>query len=232
MQIYWTTLKDVKKENSQVKTYIFNCPEDYTWDEGAHIHLAFEGFNAGEKPDRSLVRHMSISTYNENGDIGITTRLKEQPSKFKNILDQLPIGGKAAIFKTHTNVPLKREGKNIIMLSAGVGLATLRPLALKYIDDSSGVNKIHSLNVDSSKEYLFTDIFNNDNNNNITAEFTNNRADYYEKAEGLMQDKDALYYVVGSDEFLKENIDLLLKNDIPNDQISLDKHPSQRETFI
>ena len=47
-----------------------------------------------------------------------------------------------------------------------------------------------------------------------------------------MQDKDALYYVVGSDEFLKENIDLLLKNDIPNDQISLDKHPSQRETFI
>src|SRR5699024_12495600 len=99
------------------------------------------------------------------------------------------------------------------MLSAGVGLATLRPLALKYIDDSSGVNKIHSLNVDSSKEYLFTDIFNNDNDNNITAEFTNNRTDYYEKAEQLMQDKNALYYVVGSDEFLKENIDLLLKND-------------------
>lgn len=50
MQIYWSKLIDVVTESPEVKTFIFECPEDYTWDEGSHIHLAFEGFNTGEKP--------------------------------------------------------------------------------------------------------------------------------------------------------------------------------------
>ena len=49
MQIYWSKLIDVVTESPEVKTFIFECPEDYTWDEGSHIHLAFEGFNTGEK---------------------------------------------------------------------------------------------------------------------------------------------------------------------------------------
>lgn len=232
MQIYWTTLKRVIDESPTVKTFVFECPSDYDWEEGAHIHLAFEGFNAGEKPDRSLIRHMSISTTNDEKDIGITTRINENPSIFKRTLNEMPIGGKAAIFKTHTNVPLKRENKKIYMLSAGAGLATLRPLALKFLQDQSNVNSIHSLNVDSTGHYLFTDIFNNEEVEKISSQFVDNRDDYYIEADKLMSDKEGLFYVVGSDEFLKQNIEILLKNGIPKDQVILDKHPGQRETFI
>lgn len=232
MQIYWTTLKKVIDESPDVKTFVFDCPNDYQWEEGAHIHLAFEGFNAGEKPDRSLIRHMSISTTNDEKDIGITTRIKDEPSLFKRTLNNLPIGGQAAIFKTHSNVPLKRENKKLYMLSAGAGLATLRPLALKFLQDQTDVTSIHSLNVDSTGHYLFTDIFNNEDEEKITAHFVDNRADYYTEADQLMADKDGIFYVVGSDEFLKQNIELLLKNDFPKDQVILDKHPQQRENFI
>lgn len=232
MQIYWTKLIDVVIESPDVKTFVFECPEEYTWEEGAHIHLAFEGFNIGEKPNRSLIRHMSISTLKDEDTIGITTRIKKEPSEFKRILNELPIGGSAAIFKTHTNVPLKRESKNIYMLSSGVGLATLRPLALDYINDSHNVERIHSLNVDSSQDYLFTDIFKTSPDKNLAAQFVNNRTDYYSEAKKLTDDKDGLFYVVGSDEFLKQNIELLLGQGIPNHQIVLDKHESQKENFF
>lgn len=232
MQIYWSKLIDVVNESPEVKTFVFECPEDYTWEEGSHIHLAFEGFNTGEKPDRSLIRHMSISTLKDENTIGITTRIRKDASKFKQILNEMPIGDKAAIFKTHTNVPLKREGKNIYMLSSGVGLATFRPLVLDYLNDNDNVAKIHSLNIDSSKNYLFPDIFQSSADKNLTAHFVSTRDEYYEEAEKLTEDKDALFYVVGSDEFLKQNVDLLLKQGIPNHQIMLDKHESQKEQYF
>lgn len=232
MQIYWSKLIDVITESPEVKTFVFECPEDYTWEEGSHIHLAFEGFNAGEKPDRSLIRHMSISTLKDENTIGITTRIRQDASKFKQILNEMPIGSEAAIFKTHTNVPLKREGKNIYMLSSGVGLATFRPLALDYLNNSENVAKIHSLNIDSSKNYLFTNIFESSADKNLTAHFVGSRSEYYEEAAKLTEDKDGLFYVVGSDEFLRQNIELLLKQGIPNHQIMLDKHEGQREKFF
>src|SRR5699024_7398562 len=119
------------------------------WEEGAHTHFALEGFNAGDKPNRSLIRHMSITTLPHENSIGITTRIREQCSEFKIILRNLEVDNKVAIFKTHSNVPLKREDKNVYLLSSGVGLATFRPLVLDYFERADNVNQIHSLNNDS-----------------------------------------------------------------------------------
>lgn len=111
MQIYWTKINKIIEEAPEVKTYLLDCPEDFTWEEGSHTHFALEGFNAGDKPNRSLIRHMSISTLPHENSIGITTRIREQCSEFKTILRNLEIGNEVAIFKTHSNVPLKREDK-------------------------------------------------------------------------------------------------------------------------
>ena len=127
MEIFWTTIKDIVDETNDVKTYKLNCPEGFTWEAGAHTHFALEGFNIGEKPNRSLVRHMSISTLPEEGSIGITTRIKEECSEFKDILKREEKNRKVALFKTSTNVPLKRENRPIYLLSSGVGIATFRP---------------------------------------------------------------------------------------------------------
>lgn len=151
MQIYWTKINKIIEETPEVKTYLLDCPEDFTWEEGSHTHFALEGFNAGDKPNRSLIRHMSISTLPHEDSIGITTRIREQCSEFKTILSNLEVGNEVAIFKTHSNVPLKREDKNVYLLSSGVGLATFRPLVLDYFERADNVNQIHSLNIDSSK---------------------------------------------------------------------------------
>lgn len=232
MQIYWTKINKVIEESSEVKTYMLECPKDFTWEEGAHTHFALEGFNAGEKPNRSLVRHMSISTLPQEDSIGITTRIKEQCSEFKSTLRDLKVGSKVALFKTGSNVPLKRENKNIYFLSSGVGIATLRPLLLDYIERADNVNHIHSLNIDSSKDFLFTDIFKTTDEQKLTATYVDNRKDYYEKVKDLAIDENGLYYVVGSDEFLVENISVLQEAGIRADQIVLDKHERRLPEFL
>ncbi|MEK4301443.1 dihydropteridine reductase [Oceanobacillus sp. FSL W8-0428] len=232
MKIYWTKINEIIDETPEVKTYMLECPEDYTWEEGSHIHLALEGFNAGDKPNRSLIRHMSISTLPHENLIGITTRIKEQCSEFKTILREMEVGQEVAVFKTHTNVPLKREDRNVYLLSAGVGLATFRPLVLDYFERADNVNQIHSLNIDSSRDFLFTNIFEPAPDKKFTSQFVDNRKDYYEEVKNLAEDKDGLFYVVGSDEFLAENIEVLREQSIKPEQIMLDKHEGQRAEFL
>lgn len=232
MQIYWLKIKKIIQESSEIKTFLLERPKEFSWESGAHTHFALQGFNAGDKPNRSLVRHMSISTVPAEDAIGITTRIKEQCSEFKSILKQLNVGDEVAIFKTHANIPLKRIGKKVYLLSSGVGLATFRPMVLDYLHQSDGIEQMHSLNIESSKQFLFPDIFQSSSDKNFTAQFVDHRKAYYEEVEKLAKDKDGLFYIVGSDEFLAQNIALLRENGIPFEQMMLDKHEEQRTQLL
>ena len=232
MQIYWTKINQIIEETPEVKTYLLDCPEDFTWEEGSHTHFALEGFNAGDKPNRGLIRHMSISTLPHENSIGITTRIKEECSEFKAALRNHQVGYEVAIFKTHSNVPLKREDKNVYLLSSGVGLATFRPLVLDYFERADNVNQIHSLNIDSSKDFLFTNIFESAPDKKFTSQFVDNRKDYYEEVKSFAEDKNGLFYVVGSDEFLMQNIEVLSEHGIKPELIMLDKREQQLPEFL
>ncbi|MGJ9459583.1 dihydropteridine reductase [Oceanobacillus sp. CF4.6] len=232
MQIYWTKINKIIEETPEVKTYLLDCPKHFTWEEGSHTHFALEGFNAGDKPNRGLIRHMSISTLPHENSIGITTRIREQCSEFKTFLRNHEVGNEVAIFKTHSNIPLKREDKNVYLLSSGVGLATFRPLVLDYFERADNVNQIHSLNIDSSKDFLFTTIFESAPDKKFTSQFVDNRKDYYEEVKNLAADKDGLFYVVGSDEFLVQNIKVLREQGIKSEQIKLDKHEQALPEFL
>lgn len=232
MQIYWTKINEIIDETPEVKTYMLDCPEEFTWEEGSHTHFALKGFNKGDKPNRNLIRHMSISTLPNENSIRITTRIKEGCSEFKSTLRKYKVGDEVALFKTHSNVPLKREDKNVYLLSAGVGLATFRPLVLNYFERADNVNKIYSLNIDSTRDFLFSDIFETSSNNKFTVQFVDNRKDYYDEVRNLAGDKDGLFYVVGSDEFLLQNIEILRNQGVEPEQIMLDKHAQQLPDFL
>lgn len=232
MQIYWTKINKVIDETAEVKTYLLDCPEDFTWEEGSFTHFALEGFNAEDKPNRSLVRHMSISTVPSENSIGITTRIRKQCSEFKATLRNLSVGDRVAIFKTSSNVPLKRENTNVYLLSSGVGLATFRPLVLNYLEHPEQIHQVHSLNIDSSKDFLFTDVFETASDKKFTAQFVDNRIDYYEEVENLAKDQNGFFYVVGSDDFLRENIEILRREGVEPEQIMLDKSEQQVASFL
>lgn len=232
MQIYWTKINKIIDETDEVKTYMLNLPKDFIWEEGSFTHFALKGFNDGEKRNRNLVRHMSISTLPNENVIGITTRIKEQCSEYKAVLRNLEVGNEVALFKTHSNVPLRREDKNIYLLSSGVGLATFRPLVLNYFECADNVNHMHSLNIDSTRDFLFTNIFETDPSKKFKAQFVDNRKDYYAEVKNLAEDSEGLFYIVGSDEFLVQNIQLLREQGIKPEQIMLDKREQALPDFF
>src|SRR5690625_1166507 len=232
MKIHWIKINKIIDETPEIKTYILDCPKDFIWEEGAHTHLALEGFNAGDKPNRDLIRHMSISTLPHENSIGITTRIKEDCSKFKKVLRKHEVGDEVALFKTHSNVTLKREDKSVYLLTAAVSLSSMRPLVLEYCKCSDNINHIHSLNIDSSLDFLLPDLFESAPDNKFTSQFVDNRQDYYKEVKNLAADKDALFYVVGSDEFLVQNIELLRQQGIKSKQIMLDKRERQLSEFL
>ncbi len=232
MKVYWATIKDIISGSTDVKTFLMDIPDDFEWEEGAHTHLALEGFKLDGKPNKDLVHNMSISTLMSEGVVGITTRIKEHCSPYKTILKSLQVGDKVALIKTSSNMLLKKEAKRLYFLSAGVGLATLRPLAIAYLQHASQIKHIHSLNIDSSQEYLFTDVFQTNAAKHFTANFVSARHDFYNEVKRLAVDKEGIYYIVGSDEFLQDNIALLHACGIPASNMMIDKSEKVAAEFL
>lgn len=232
MQIYWTKINEIIEETDDIKTYLLDVPENFTWEEGAFTHIGLKGFNEGAQPNRNLVRHMSICTLPAEKTIGFTTRIRAERSEFKDNLDSHEVGDEVALFKIHCNVPLRRENKDIYLLSSGVGLATFRPLVLEYFDDPTNIGHVHSLNIESQKGFLFTDIFTSNEEKQFTSVVVDQRPTYYEEVKQLAENKEGIFYIVGSDSFLKENIAILLAAGINEEQIMLDKRVDQLAEFF
>ena len=83
MEIYRVRISRVDDLGDLVRVYYFDKPAGFDWDEGAHVHLGLPGFDAGEKRDKSLVRHMSILTLVEEDTVGVITRLDSSDSRYK-----------------------------------------------------------------------------------------------------------------------------------------------------
>jgi ferredoxin--NADP+ reductase len=229
MQIDWLPLEQVTQEGEHIYTFHLKRPNDFVWEEGAHTHMAMEGFNADEKTNRSLIRHMSISPLPHEGTIGITTRIKPACSVFKQTLQQLKMGEKIALFITHSNIPLRRENRTVYLLSAGVGLATFRPIILQHQADRSGIPHLHSLNVDSTRTELFKTQLSS--HEQFGHAYVESHSVYYDAVKAMTADE-GLFYIVCSDEFLGDPINVLQRANIPKAQIMIDKPQDQLETFL
>ncbi|MGY3765152.1 dihydropteridine reductase [Vagococcus vulneris] len=234
MQIYWPTILNIVDETSEVKTFHLAIPDNFNWEPGAHTHFALEGFNLGELPNKEIIRHMSISTLPSENTIGITTRFKKDSlSIFKERLSKLKIGDQVALFKTHSNIPLRRKHRDVVFLISGVAIATVRPLILDYLANPAGINQITLLAIDSTNHIIFNNLQQSRLPKEITSLLVNNRTAYYTQVNELaMKNSSADFYVVGSDNFIVDTISLLYKQNISSNQIFLDKHPHQLEKFI
>lgn len=232
MKVYWTEIHDIIQETSDIHTYYLAPPSNFLWESGAHTHFALSGFNDGERPDKSLVRHMSISTMPKENIIGITTRIRPQKSRFKQLLEQATVGDSVALFKTGSRLPLYRDDVPLYFLSAGVGLATFRPLVLEYLANKEKIPYLHSLTIDSANQCLFPQIFTEKKERNFSHEYVASRSHYYERLKDIARVKNAYYYIIGSDEFLMQNLSLLTQSGVRAHQIILDKHEEKRQQFL
>jgi len=226
--VYPIELLNIREESERTYTYNFTKPEELIWDEGAHTHLALNRINEElgwwEKKD---VRHFSIMSLPEERFISITTRIPEAHTEFKEFLSHSNIGDTYYLFKVGSRLKLRREDRPIILLTQGVGIASVRPLLKRFDDNSDHITSLYHLNVDRYKPYIFEEEFKKYNENpKIRTVYTSNRNAYYEVLNDWFSSdftKKAYYYIIGSDAFLIDQRRHLNQMGISDEQIIIDK---------
>lgn len=214
---------DIIEETKEAKTYLLEKPEQFNWNEGSHTRFGLAWFEQGEKPNKKLFRHMSIMTLPSEGKVGFTTKIPGSSSEFKNKLSKLKIGDEIVFFKLGSRMRLRRCNKPVVLLSMGVGIATMRPLILSFVNDKTNVPFVVNMNINSSGEFVYKNELDKLENDDFKNYWIESRRDFYEKLNHLIDANDAIYYIVGDEFFIKDIIVKLKNKNVDSTDIILDK---------
>lgn len=232
MEKYILKIIDIIDETDNTKTYFFEKPENLTWEPGSHTHIGHIGFDIGDQPRKEWVRHMSIITLPEENKIAITTRVPGSKSEFKNKLAELKTGDEVVFFKIGSRMGLRRINRPIILISMGVGIATMRPLILSFINDKTNIPYLLNINIDSSDKFVFKNQLDKLADENYKNYWINSRTSFYEMLSKLMKSENSIYYVVGNDAFIKDIIQRLIVNSIKIEDIIIDRKDEAKQKFL
>jgi ferredoxin--NADP+ reductase len=232
MEKYKLGIIDIIEEAVGTKSYYFDKPADLDWLEGAHVHIGHIGFDEGEIPNKALVRHMSITTLSSENKIGITTKVPGSNSQFKMKLSELKIGDEVIFFKFGSRMYLRRMNRPLILLSMGVGMSTIRPMLLAFINNPKNIPVLINVNVNSTGDFLFRDEFDPHAGEAFINYWMKSRHDFADLLSELPHKEEAIFYVVGSDEFMKDNIKLLNSMGVRNEDIILDRKEEKLKDYF
>ncbi|MDU2585472.1 MAG: hypothetical protein E7C85_09085 [Anaerococcus prevotii] len=230
-KIYKVKILDIKDEFKNVKTYTLEKPEDLTWDEGSSFHLAIPGFNEGGEVNKKLVHHLSINTLTDDDTVNFTTKFSIRKSDFKKALLEKEVGDYLEFFKVRCHMKLRRENRPIVLLSMGIGLTTMRPLINKFKKDPSSIPELLSINVARKDNHLFESEISKIDDKVFRQVWVDSRANFFETLRE-MEAKDSIFYVVGSNEFLLDNIITLRELGVDDKDIMIDLNDKKRATMF
>lgn len=237
MQLYTLPLVGMVEEAQNVRTFLFPIPEDFTWNPGAHIHVGLPGFNANGERHPQLVRHLSICTLPEEGKLGFTTRLDSSESQFKTTLRTLRPNDELTFFKCGSVLDFKRDERPVVLVSQGVGIASMRPLILAYVRDRVGIPSLTSLTVDSAEHGIYEREFEDLHAPNLELRRLAHRDELFDALADRSNQGDSagakpVFEVVGSDAFLRTVIAKLRELGVADADIILDKNDAKRAPFF
>ncbi len=228
--VYPIELLAIKKEKDQVYTFEYSMPQDVIWSEGAHTHLALDRFDEEIGWWQKFnVRHFTIMSMPDENRVKITTRIKDKCSEFKKVMKNSRPGDKYFLFKIGSRLTLKRDGRDITIITQGVGQATARPLIYEFNRVSKDIGDVYVLNIDATLPNLFEkewqDILKK--NKCFTYDFAKKRDFFYKKLEDRVSafNGQGYYYIIGSDQFITDVYRYLEDRGVEDTFIILDKKP-------
>lgn len=223
LEIESIELLDIKEEAKETYTYKFSIPKGLTWDAGTNAKLVATGSETNYAPSGESTRHLSICSLPDEGFIGFTTRVREGASTFKRNLKVSKIGDKLQLFGLKNRLPLHRNDKAVVLITMGVGIATMRPMMLEYAKDQSHISKLININIDRSVTEIYQDELLQLNMPNFENIYVNSRAQLHQSIEDTLQLENAEYHIVGSDEFLMNIGAFLVQKGVAGECIKIDK---------
>ena len=232
MDIYRAAIRRTEDMGSRVSLFYFDKPPGFGWDEGAHVHLALPGFNDTERPDKSLVRHMSILTLVDEQSVGVITRLDSSDSDYKRRLAAMGPGDECYLFKIGSALKLRRDGRPVAILTMGVAIGAARPLAISYAKNPQGIPRMISLTVNRRDDYPFRAEMEGLSAPGLKLMQAKSREAYREALRGLSTENSPRFLIIGSDEFMRESIFALRDKAVSPDDMVVDLKPEKRAALF
>lgn len=216
-------LKQLIKHNDEVFSFDFSNIFPLSWEAGSYskVFVKVEGKLMGKK--------LSYASLPEEGMLRFTTRIKADKSPYKKALMQLKIGDFVEITLPKGKLELLRVNQPILLLSSGVGIATMRALIKAFENDANGIPEMIQINVDGSgaifKEELDAIA---EKNQNFKSLYCVDRKSFYHVMDHALQsmmmrfEEEPLVYVVGSDAFVYDLTSHLLDLGLSENQIQVE----------
>lgn len=203
-------LVNIIKHSEETYSYDLDMSELKDWNEGDSSKLFL---NLGEK---EVGKAFSHATLPEEGIIRFTTRIKEMPSDYKAKLAEKQPGDIIEITAPKGNFNLRRDGRPIILLSNGVGIAAIRSLVKAFELDQRGIPMLVQLNVDASGEIYGEEFASIASKlQSFKSVYTKSRTAFYPALKDIIidlwnkRDETPLFYVVGSEQFVMDAVTYL-----------------------
>lgn len=212
------------EEANDTFTFKFNVPDNINWEPGAYGHFISSNLENGQKVKKDIVRELSIMSHPKENYIGFTTRIRKNPSAFKHTMLHILEGEEIRIFKMGNHFKLQNPDKPIVMISMGVGIATLRPLIMEFISSNTFTSSIVNINIDRQGDLVYRKELEQFPKEKLKNILVTNREALYENIEQTIKRSSNIYYVVGSKEFNKDIGDFLLNKQVSKKAIVFDKH--------
>ncbi len=221
---YYGELINIIKHDDITYSFDFKSEEIKHWNEGDASMLIFvvDDTMAGKK--------FSYASLKEEGFIRFTTRIKKDASEYKSTLKNLVIGEFVRISEPTGNLKLKRDDRPIILLSNGIGITPIRSIVKSFINDQKSIPQMIQFNVDARSD-IYKDEFDSFKTEviNFQSYYLSNRHSYYAMLSHelkLLQRKyseNPYVYIVGSKEFVSENISRLLARGFSEKELIIDE---------
>ncbi len=193
------------------------------WSEGDSSKIFLK---VGEK---EVGKAFSYATLPQEGVVRFTTRIRKERSEYKEILSQYQIGDYLEITYPKGDFNLRRINRPVLLLSNGVGIAATRSLVKAFEMDLSGVPQMVQLNVDGSGA-IYQEEFQaiEDKNHRFKSRYVPNRSAFYEALKHEIiyfwenTEERPLFYVVGSEAFVRATTTYLYEAGYTDDDVILD----------
>lgn len=190
------------------------------WQAGDHsmLILPYEDILVGKK--------LCYTSLPEEGEMRFTTRIFDDLSDFKRALLNLNVGEFIKISQPSGNVSLKRENRPVVLLSNGVGIAGMRALIHKYVENQNMITEMLQVNVDSRSNIYKEELDAYQKKYpNFKSYYVSHRAAYYSilyhelKMMMKRHDLDPIFYLAGADDFVEASKAYLMDLDFSEDDI-------------
>ncbi len=229
VQVFNSKILEIIEEAPEVKTFVLSCPEDFTFIAGQFIMLSFPG-------ERLAKAYSIASSPEKKGKIELTIKIEQYPEEElpKHLtprLGKLEEDAELTIKGPYGKFVLDETKDNLCFLAAGTGIAPLMSM-IRYCMDKNLKKQITLINSNKTPQHIIykEELASIKNKINIIQTITRGSGNHpylngrIDKTllENAIKNKEAMFYICGPNEMVKQARQDLQEMMIPQEQVHIE----------